>query len=146
MASRKFCAPHVIAYWLTSASIAAFAASFSSCGHAKSGKPCARLIASCWIASRVMSRITDSVKLAAFRETRMFAIVCPSILRVVPGAAASEVGDARLAVIAGVTIAAPRPRRENRLAHLRQQLAYVADRIGDSAPGGPQQLGRCGLR
>src|SRR5687768_1315621 len=40
--------------------IAAHAASFIGCGMEKSGKPCARLIAPCWLATRVISRITDS--------------------------------------------------------------------------------------
>ena len=43
MASRSGLAPQVTAYWLTSASIAALAASFSSAGAGKSGNPCARL-------------------------------------------------------------------------------------------------------
>ena len=50
------------AYWLTSASIAWRAASLSSSGHGKSGKPWARLIAPCSAATLVISRITDSVK------------------------------------------------------------------------------------
>ena len=45
--ARKSRAPQVIAYWLTSASMAAFAASLSSDGHGKSGKPWARLTAPC---------------------------------------------------------------------------------------------------
>src|SRR5688500_288351 len=69
IASRKSRAPQVMAYWLMSASIAAFAASFSSGGQAKSGKPWARLTASWSAAWRVISRITDSVKLAARIET-----------------------------------------------------------------------------
>ena len=68
MASRKPRAPHVIAYWLTSASIASTAACLTSAGAGKSGKPCARLTASCSIARRVISRITDSVNDAALRE------------------------------------------------------------------------------
>src|SRR6266480_648412 len=75
MASRNGFAPHVIAYWLISASIARLAASLISAGAAKSGNPCARLIALCLIASLVMSRMTDSVKLAAFLETRMIETV-----------------------------------------------------------------------
>src|SRR6266516_4819099 len=47
MASRKDLAPQVMAYWLTLASMAALAASFSSTGQGKSGKPWARLTASC---------------------------------------------------------------------------------------------------
>src|SRR6266536_1207810 len=50
-----------MAYWLTSASMAALAACFSSGGQGKSGNPWARLIASCSSASRVISRMTDSV-------------------------------------------------------------------------------------
>src|ERR1041384_6880268 len=52
-----------------SPSIACLAASFSSGGHAKSGKPCARLIALCRIARRVISRMTLSVNDAAFFDT-----------------------------------------------------------------------------
>ncbi len=62
IASRSAGDPHVIAYWLMSPLIAAHAASFIGSGIGKSGKPCARLIASCWLAMRVISRMTDSVK------------------------------------------------------------------------------------
>ena len=51
-----------------SRSIARFAASLSSRGVAKSGKPCARLTPPCRLQSCVMPRMTDSVKLAAFAE------------------------------------------------------------------------------
>src|SRR6185436_2850243 len=44
--------------------IAAHAASFIGSGIGKSGNPCARLIASCWLAIRVISRMTDSVNVA----------------------------------------------------------------------------------
>ena len=66
MASRNPRAPHVMAYWLTSASIASTAARLTSSGAGKSGNPCARLTAPRSIASRVISRITDSVNDAAF--------------------------------------------------------------------------------
>ena len=56
--------PQVTAYWLMSPLIAAHAASFIGSGIGKSGNPCARLIASCWLAIRVISRITDSVNVA----------------------------------------------------------------------------------
>src|SRR6266536_584740 len=69
IASRNRLAPQVIAYWLTSASIAALAAALSSGGHGKSGNPCDRLIASCSSASRVISRITDSVNEPTFLLT-----------------------------------------------------------------------------
>src|SRR5919109_4351105 len=68
IASRNGLAPHVIAYWLTSAAMARAAASLISVGAGKSGKPCARLIAWCAIAIRVISRITLSVNDAAFLE------------------------------------------------------------------------------
>ncbi len=45
-----------------SALMASQAASFKSCGAGKSGNPWAKLIALCSLATRVMSRITDSVK------------------------------------------------------------------------------------
>src|SRR6185295_15844400 len=57
--------PQVIAYWLMSPWIAAHAASFIGSGIGKSGNPCARLIAPYWFAMRVISRMTDSVKLLA---------------------------------------------------------------------------------
>src|SRR4029077_734652 len=60
-ALRKFFAPHVIAYWFTSPSMAARAASLILAGAAKSGNPCARFTAPYNIACRVISRITDSV-------------------------------------------------------------------------------------
>jgi hypothetical protein len=62
----------VIGYWLTSAAIAARAASLISSGAAKSGKPCDRLIAPCAFASRVISRMTDSVNEDALCDGRIF--------------------------------------------------------------------------
>src|SRR6185503_17240604 len=70
IASRKSFEPQVIAYWFTSASIASIALRLISAGAAKSGKPCDRLTAPCFKASRVISRITDSVNELAFFETR----------------------------------------------------------------------------
>ena len=61
-ASRSRFAPQVMAYWFTSSWIARAAASFSTSGAAKLGNPWARLMAACSFASRVMPRITDSVK------------------------------------------------------------------------------------
>src|SRR5580704_9451803 len=49
--------------------MAARAASFTSAGAGKSGKPCAKLTAPCCRARRVISRITDSVKYSAFSES-----------------------------------------------------------------------------
>src|SRR6266705_441478 len=69
MASRRFFAPQVIAYWLISAAIASCAARLISSGAGKSGKPWARLMAPCLIANRVISRMTDSVNDAALSET-----------------------------------------------------------------------------
>src|SRR5437762_14327834 len=71
MAWRSERAPQVIAYWLTSPSIARRAASFTSAGAAKSGKPWERFTAPCRWARRVISRITDSVKRPALDEARM---------------------------------------------------------------------------
>src|ERR1700712_1530030 len=70
MAPRNSAAPQVMAYWLTSASIAAFAASFNSGGQEKSGKPCARLMPLCCRHRRVISRMTDSVNVSPFALTR----------------------------------------------------------------------------
>src|SRR6266480_4724826 len=74
IASRKSFAPHVIAYWLRSFSIALIAFCLISSGAAKSGKPCDKLTAPYFNASRVISRITDSVNKLALCETwRLFA-------------------------------------------------------------------------
>src|SRR6478672_5935936 len=86
-----------MAYWFTSARMAATAASLISAGAGKSGKPWARLTAPCATASRVISRITDSVNVSALaevcgtpegyrRETRGAAGRCPGRLgmRMVP--------------------------------------------------------------
>src|SRR4026207_497309 len=71
IASRSGFAPHVIAYWLTSAKSAAAAASLISSGAGKSGKPWARLTAPCATASRLVSRMTDSVNRSAFALIRI---------------------------------------------------------------------------
>jgi hypothetical protein len=61
--------------------IAAHAASFIGAGIGKSGIPCARLIAPYWFEMRVISRITDSVKVlarfavAARRETFLLVVI-----------------------------------------------------------------------
>src|ERR1051325_1847602 len=60
-ASRSRLAPQVMAYWFTSSAMARAAACFKTSGAAKFGNPCARLMAACSLASRVMPRITDSV-------------------------------------------------------------------------------------
>ena len=70
MASRSGFAPQVIAYWLTSSWSASMAAPRSSQGLSKSGKPWARLTAPASTASRFISRMTDSVKLADLAEMR----------------------------------------------------------------------------
>src|SRR2546430_15786201 len=53
-----------------SSAIACIATRLMSSGAAKSGKPCDRLTAPYFIASRVISRMTDSVNRLALRETR----------------------------------------------------------------------------
>src|SRR5215217_1101406 len=50
-------------------SIASIARRLMSAGAGKSGKPCERFTAPCFNASRVISRITDSVNELAFFET-----------------------------------------------------------------------------
>src|SRR5229473_5816065 len=50
--------------------MACIATRLMSSGAGKSGKPCERLTAPYFIASRVISRITDSVNKLALRETR----------------------------------------------------------------------------
>src|SRR6266478_5803011 len=51
-----------MAYWWKSPSMARWAASMISLGGGKLGIPWARLIPSCWLLMRVISRMTDSVK------------------------------------------------------------------------------------
>src|SRR6476620_7819563 len=63
--------PQVTAYWFTLPWIAAHAASFIGSGIGKSGNPCARFTASCWFAMRVISRMTDSVKVCVRRAASM---------------------------------------------------------------------------
>jgi hypothetical protein len=60
--------PQVIAYWCLPASIASFAAWTNAAGGSKSGKPCDRLIAPCRCATRVISRMRDSVNTEVRRE------------------------------------------------------------------------------
>src|SRR5262249_7282538 len=62
IACRSGAAPQVTAYWLNPSRIAWHAASFTSSGGSNSGSPWPRLIAPCRWASRVVSRMTDSVK------------------------------------------------------------------------------------
>src|SRR5664279_5300338 len=50
------------------------AASLISSGAAKSGKPCERLTALCFMAKRVISRMTDSVNCSALAESMRRAI------------------------------------------------------------------------
>src|SRR5437660_11182414 len=61
-ASRSDFEPHVIAYWLMSASIARLAASLTWVGAGKLGKPCARLMPPCSAHRRGISRMTDAVE------------------------------------------------------------------------------------
>src|SRR6266566_6960341 len=70
-AFRSRAAPQVMAYWLTSSRIARAAASFRTSGQGKLGKPCERLMAPCSLASRVIPRITDSVKPCVRRAVRV---------------------------------------------------------------------------
>jgi len=62
IASRSGFAPHVIEYWWWGPFSASRAASTISRGGSKSGNPWARLIASCFAATRVISRMTLSGK------------------------------------------------------------------------------------
>src|SRR5207253_3524458 len=70
-AFRSRAAPQEMAYWLTSSRIARAAESFRTSGQGKLGKPCERLMAPCSLASRVIPRITDSVKPCVRRAVRM---------------------------------------------------------------------------
>src|SRR5439155_24152930 len=82
-ASRNGLAPQVMLYWLMSAAMASEAARFRTSGAGKSGKPCARLVAPESSASRVISRMTDSVKLLvrALRKRVLRAVTVEDTLR-----------------------------------------------------------------
>src|SRR5687767_3189523 len=73
MARRRDGVPHVIAYWWKSPSMARCAASRSSFGGAKFGMPWARLTPPCWFTTRVISRMTDSVKPCTRSDMRLMA-------------------------------------------------------------------------
>src|SRR5262249_52738128 len=76
MAFRSGSSPQVTAYWLLSAAIAAQAASLIAWGAWKSGSPWDRFtLPYVWL-SRVISRITDSVKSEAFFDPVKFAMAC----------------------------------------------------------------------
>src|SRR5271165_2160300 len=92
-----------------SSEIAWRAASFTSAGAAKSGKPCERLTALCFIARRVISRITDSVNCSALAEI---------MLREIPAIFDSGV----LMILRSSRVEAIRIRRE--LAALRRGSGY----------------------
>ena len=62
IACRSGAMPQVMAYWLNPSRMARQAASLTSSGGSKSGIPWPRLIAPYRWASRVISRMTDSVK------------------------------------------------------------------------------------
>ena len=108
--------PQVIGYWLTSPSMAAMAARFTSSGAGKSGKPWARLIASCSIASLVISLITDSVSAAAVADARAAG-------REVPAAAPAALGAGIAAEAAWVAGSAMEGRLAWRGARSHRRLA-----------------------
>ena len=66
-ASRKSGAPQVTAYWCGPSRAARTAASSSAGGGSKSGKPWDRLTPPCVLQTRVMRRMTESVKLSRRR-------------------------------------------------------------------------------
>src|SRR5215475_8992913 len=68
MAFLRLGVPQVIAYWWKSPSIARWAAAMSSGGGGKLGMPWARFTPPSWSTTRVISRMTDSVKPWTRRE------------------------------------------------------------------------------
>src|SRR6185369_900555 len=87
--------------------MASLAAALISSGALKSGNPCARLTALCSMASRLISRITDSVKFAVrslrnrSRESMTISREYSSLLGPVKSAVNVGVSDHDLDVIAG---------------------------------------------
>src|SRR5690348_252715 len=85
-----------------SSEMACRAASLISAGAAKSGKPCERFTALCFSASRVISRITDSVNCSAFAESmRRASCVIVDSFMVETKSLGSGGKKARLMVMAG---------------------------------------------
>src|SRR5258708_1961231 len=93
-------------YWFASAVMASRAAVLMSSGALKSGNPCARFTALCSMASRLISRITDSVKFAVrslrnrSRESMTICRDYSSLLRPVKSAVNVGVSDHDLDIVA----------------------------------------------
>src|SRR5213079_1865999 len=142
-ASRSRFAAQVMAYWFTSSAVARAAACFSTSGAAKFGNPCARLMASCSLASRVIPRITDSVKPCVRRAVCMRGNLqrerprreCRGLcgLELSEIAERNEVGAAPIHDGEGESkhaAAAIRPARGERLVPRRIRRQLLADGIG----------------
>src|SRR5713101_2611943 len=120
-ADRSCGAPHVVAYWLYPSRSAWAAASRMRGSVSKSGKPCAKLIERSGPLrarfKRVISRMTDSVKLWALTERR-------SVARI--GALQSDLGArARVAAFGHFQAALPAPAHVARPARAREELEHV---------------------
>src|SRR5687767_8575404 len=107
--------------------MARFAASFRAAGAGKFGKPCARLIPPWTCTSRVISRITDSVKPSVRSASSRFAVRI-SALGSAPSIAEPQV-DAVQQRLAGLEAAQvlldERDRRSEEHTSELQSLAYL---------------------
>src|SRR5437588_6726966 len=152
IASRITLAPQVVAYWLKSLRMASTAASLSSAGAAKSGKPWARLRqpSPCSaMQSRVISRITDSVNSLDLLEiiARGTTLECQSVAPNRPGerrrGVPQTVPDLRAEgvpeqLLAGRPVdpgGGEPPGVHRVLAHARQPLGDLGDPNGGAAGG-----------
>src|ERR1700674_1184690 len=114
-------APHVVAYWLNPSRNAPAAASRIRGSVLKSGNPCAKLTARSgplsWRFNRVISRMTDSVKLWALSDSRLMARV--SALQVEIRA------RTRVAPLGFLQAALPPPAHVARPSRLGEELQHV---------------------
>src|ERR1700687_1464005 len=123
-ADRSWGAPHVVPYWLHPSRRAAAAASRIRESVAKSGKPCAKLMARSGPLSarfkRVISRMTDSVMLWAFNDRRL--------VRLVPRICALQVdisARARVTALRHLQPALPAPADIAGPARAREEVEHV---------------------
>src|SRR5260370_501006 len=146
-ADRSWGAPHVVAYWLYPSRSAPAAASRIRGSVAKSGKPCAKLMARSGPLRarfrRVISRMTDSVKLWALTDRRSVARIGTLQVDVGAGAGMTALRHLQPALPAPADVAGPaRAREEVQHIGTAQQADHLsvlhhrhpADALADQEP------------
>src|SRR5260370_87823 len=139
-ALRSCGAPHVVAYWLKPSRNAFAAASRMRGSVLKSGKPWAKFTAFSGPFSRrfsrVISRMTDSVKLCAFSESRSVSRVAALQLQVEARTRVAALGLLEAALPPAAHLARPPgPREEVEHVGAAQQADHLAAFDHRNAPG-----------